>query len=116
MQAASSRTHQGEYLPFGWLCSPSLLSSLISPFPVTVSALRGAERDPVGVVRVVVVVGVAVAVDIPEVVRVARVRGTEPPVRRCAGQWLAEHNHYYYGSFAYRVLSDFITAFMRRSS
>ena len=39
------------------------------------------RTNAIGVVRVVVVVGVASRVHIPEVVRVASIRGAQPPVR-----------------------------------
>ncbi|MBR2265815.1 MAG: hypothetical protein IJ882_03960 [Paludibacteraceae bacterium] len=70
MQAASDRTHQGLYLPAFPQEGQALL---LSPYPdgvrlsVTTSAVRGAAHQPVGVVRVVVVVA-TVVVDIPEVV------------------------------------------------
>lgn len=73
MQAASARTYQGVYLPFGRSSTPSLLSGLISPHTVTLSALRGAERNAITVVGVVVV-AVAVVVDIAKVRSVAGIR------------------------------------------
>ncbi|MBQ7108256.1 MAG: hypothetical protein IJN95_04115 [Clostridia bacterium] len=42
------------------------------------SAKRGARRDAVGIVRIVVV-DVAAGVDIYEIVGVTRARGTQPP-------------------------------------
>lgn len=73
MQAASARTYQGVYLPFGRSSAPSLLSGRISPYTVILSALRGAERHAITVVGVVVV-AVAVVVDIAEVRGVAGIR------------------------------------------
>ena len=66
MQAASARTYQDIYLPFGRLGTPSLLTVLIS-FP-TLSDARGAPRDAVTIVGVVVV-GVTVVVDISKIGR-----------------------------------------------
>lgn len=73
MQAASARTYQGVYLPFGRSSTPSLLTGRISPYAVTLSALRGAERNAIRVGGVVVV-AVAVVVDITEVRSVAGIR------------------------------------------
>ena len=77
---------------------------------VTLSGGRGAERDPVAVVRIVVVVG-TVVVDISEVSR--RVGGAGPPVRR--GRKL-QPTTYRYGKSLYRSRSFSITPLTRRIS
>ena len=50
----------------------------ISPLRVTLSAKRGARRDAVGIVRIVVV-DAAAGVDIYEIVGITRVGRTQPP-------------------------------------
>ena len=117
MQAASARTRQGIYLPFGWSCSPSLHPSLISPHGVTLSARRGAERHAITVVGIVVVAAAA-GIDIMKITRRGRVGGPEPPV----GCTSTTKSKFYraqpidHGRFLYRSLSLFITALTRRIS
>lgn len=55
------------------------------------SAARGAERHAIAVVRVVVVAA-TVRVDIPEVVAVAGIRRTEPPVGSSTRRDVTEYN------------------------
>ena len=71
---------------------------------VTLSRKRGAERHPIGVVRIVVVV-IAAAIDIIEVVSI--VSRAEPPARRTRRTDLhkyAEHNPYRLTVNPYTVL------------
>lgn len=71
---------------------------------VTLSGKRGAERHPIGVVRIVVVV-TAAGIDIIEVVSI--VSGAEPPVRRTRRTDLhkyTEHNPYRLTVNPYTVL------------
>lgn len=67
--------------------------ALISPDWVTLSGMRGAEQDAIGVVRIVVAV-VTVAIDVTEIAAVAGVRRPKPPVHRspalqCATQGIS---------------------------
>ena len=57
--------------------NPSLRTITNLMLPQTVSRIRG---DPIGIARVVVVRR-TVSVDIAEIVRVASINGTQPPIR-----------------------------------
>ena len=84
MQAASTQTCQDTYLPQNLEEGYNLLLSNRTDFSLnwlTLSRKRGAERNTIRIVRIVVVV-IAVAVDIHEITRVVAIRRTQPPVRR----------------------------------